>query len=170
MKCKQNKKEIQELEAYKKQVFQNWDEIILKPNFVSFEAFNNQFFVMNNLNKEEAEYHKFIKELKANLDAKNDICFTKFVIHFTRDLRFSLTDLVPEVKLVEASNVISFYAYDLKDLRSIKNRFQELFYTLINNGFIVEIVPNIAIFQSKEVNKTKLVFGSDLLYNEPKEN
>ncbi|AWX42575.1 Protein of uncharacterised function (DUF2714) [Metamycoplasma cloacale] len=159
---KELKKLMQQQQNFQNQLFNDWTEIANSSSFVSFGAFNNQFLVVNNLSNQDNEYQKFIQELTAACNKKQDLNFSKFNIHFTRNERFSFTDLIPEIKWSESSNVLSYSVFDANNSMSIKTKYNNLFHELLQKGFYVEIVPNIAILITGD-KKTKSIFNSKLI-------
>ncbi|MGV2393831.1 UNVERIFIED_CONTAM: DUF2714 domain-containing protein [Campylobacter lari] len=147
---------------YENMIFNNYNKVVADERFISNKAFHNQFLLENNLDQNNHHYQNLLKQINEYLNNKDEIAFNKFIISFTRDIKFSMTSLVPTItyeidhktKTLNLKNSLTNKEYD-----SILNNFNKIIYNLVfDKKLFLEIIPGIVIVLDSS-NLLKIFFS-----------
>lgn len=160
-----NKKNNSEVKDYKEKSYKDYYEILRNPDFVSYnEIFNLTLLETNTMYSEE-----FIKlvESKNNQALENhlEMVYKFFVVSWNKNLRFSMTKLVPNIKSSEASTVdsVNFFQTEPKTELFFKTFNSIIEEFVLENNRPVEFFPGIILYLSKETQKLKIAFNDQVI-------
>ncbi|WP_051789153.1 MSC_0623 family F1-like ATPase-associated protein [Mycoplasma buteonis] len=161
---KTNGNNPKELE-YQNQIFQNYELAKQNSNFLSHQAFLNQFMLANNYSMANENWNNLYNEALKTLQSKNELIFDNFVLTFTRDLRFSLTDLVPDLADHTNAKIQSFAFNNASDNQQAKilRNFNSLLNELLNKGIVLELFPHYILSFDKVANKYTILFSKEVI-------
>ncbi|QGZ97918.1 DUF2714 domain-containing protein [Mycoplasma sp. NEAQ87857] len=155
-----------EQERYQNLVFNEYDAVIKSNNFIPYAMLLNQFLLDNNISNQSDIYHEVFAKVNQNLKEKKEFIYQDFVITFTRDLRFSLNELVPDVQKtanVRVGNLNLTTSNNTLTNNQLLKFNQLLNRLLIENQFSVEILPNIVLRYDFALKEYKVFFGKELI-------
>ncbi|MBN4084455.1 MSC_0623 family F1-like ATPase-associated protein [Mycoplasma sp. CSL10166] len=155
-----NKKKITPEQKQLFDLYANYKEKIKSDKYLSNSKIMATILLKNSLGFNSKEYKEFVANLDLAIKNRNDIIFRKFIINFNVNLKFSANVLVPNIVDKESSN-----DYSLNLTKSAQPNLQKLYdslnseiETLLNNGFVLEILPNTAFFIDSASQKLKVFF------------
>ncbi|WP_373435673.1 MSC_0623 family F1-like ATPase-associated protein [Metamycoplasma equirhinis] len=156
MKKTKNPVEVKTFDFYKE-----FEKIKTEPNFISFDKFMATVLLKVDTNFESSIYKKFNSAFEEAFLNKYEMKFEKFVITFNINLKFSEKTLVPMLSKMDTSNTqtLNFTTAKEPEYNTFLKALNEVFATLLAQNFIIELLPDLIIFNSEHINSTKLFFG-----------
>ncbi|WP_426461454.1 MSC_0623 family F1-like ATPase-associated protein [Mycoplasma hafezii] len=162
-----------QLNEYQQMVFANYENARTAQNFLEHQAFINQFLLVNNLRQKDTNWVTLKNKAEEYLAQRNELIFDDFVLTFTRDPRFSLEELVPD--LVKEPNAkllsLSFNNSNNEAEAKLLNAFNNLLFKLLKEEQkAVELFDGIIISFDSVSNKYTILFSQELIQNAHSEN
>ncbi|WP_036464515.1 MSC_0623 family F1-like ATPase-associated protein [Mycoplasmopsis sturni] len=174
IKLKQNSKQQllfdEHMIAYQEKVFEPYFNLAKQSNLVSNSTFINQAKLILNYSEKIERFQKIWTSLQDAVSSKKTVIFDSFKIIFTRDFRFSLVNLIPNITYLEAPNNVSSVAFTSEFLEE-RNEYFDVINSLIDNIVLklknpLEILPGLILFYDYGQSNIKLVFSPDFLGDE----
>ncbi|VEU70201.1 MSC_0623 family F1-like ATPase-associated protein [Mycoplasmopsis glycophila] len=161
---KKTKSMSNEQKIYQEKIFKNYHES-KQSHFIPNESFINQVLLVANLSKKSSIWKTFYEKGYENFLANNEIQFQKFILGFERDLRFSLNNLVPNISQTPNSKILTFNFSKVENEleQDFLNKFNNILFDLLENGYHVEIFPNVILLFDKNLDKLTVLFSEEFL-------
>lgn len=167
MKLNKNKKELknEQTETLLFDVYEDFLKLKQDSALVSYDQLIASVLFKNNLGFNSKVYEVFYNSHTKAIENKHELVFDSFVITFNINPKFSLNKLVPMLAKTQSSNS---HGINLKNANDqIMNQFlvdyNQNINQLIAKNHIVEVLPNIIIFNSLETKTTKLFFDASVV-------
>ncbi|WFQ91702.1 hypothetical protein MFERI14815_00306 [Mycoplasma feriruminatoris] len=141
-------------------VFDLYNQIVNANNYIDYQKLLATVLLENQIGFDSKTYLQFLDSYLLAFKNHYDIVLNDFVITFNVNLKISSDLLVPMLSETESSNseAINLKTSSDQEYQKFLTTFNNYFISLINQGFCVEIFPNIIIFKSKNTDKLKIVF------------
>lgn len=149
-------------------VFSEFENAKLSPNFVSYDKFISSVLLKNSAGFNSNIYKQYDSNFKKALENKYNIMFENIIITFNINPKYSSDILVPMITKFEPSNneTISFknlnFVTEYTKFLKILN--DEITKILSLNKYL-EIYPNVIIFVSQNTKSTKILFNKNICAN-----
>ncbi|VEU76146.1 MSC_0623 family F1-like ATPase-associated protein [Mycoplasmopsis columboralis] len=166
------KQKINSLEVeYQNMIYADYHALKKSSFFVDFEKLINTFEVQENLSKTSNKWKNILAKINSFKKERKNVIFTKFTIRWNRNEKFSLTQLVPTISLID-SNSLDINLKNSSDEQEnyILVKFNEFIIDLIDKGYILEIFQDTILLLDKSSRNYKILFSEELLKNESPEN
>lgn len=152
-------------------VYQVYEQAKMSTNFISYDKFMSSLLFNNNLGFESDIYKRFFNEFSSAFLEKKDVIFSKFIITFNVNLKFSSNALVPMIVYNETSNNESIVFSKSNDEQY--NNFLTSLNKEIEQNLLqwkcLEIFPNVILFISPQTNTLIIVFDKSICAYIPEE-
>ncbi|WP_027334140.1 MSC_0623 family F1-like ATPase-associated protein [Mycoplasma elephantis] len=142
--------------------YSDYENYITLDNFISYDKLLATSLFKSKVNFESDIYEKFKKNIDLAIYKKWNLVFKDFVISFNIDPKYGNNTLVPVLIKNEQTNseAINFIPEKENDgynsfLEILNN---ELSF-LLNNMYIVELIPGLIVFISKNTKNKKVLFS-----------
>ncbi|WP_245576702.1 DUF2714 domain-containing protein [[Mycoplasma] imitans] len=137
-------------------------------DFVEFSQLFNTALLQTNTAESSPQAKLFVEKTKHAISNHLQIVFDKFIISWTKNIRFSLSKLIPAVTMVESSQTdgvnLKSDLTERENLRELAERFNLLMnHQLLEENKIVEVVDGIIVYRSKETGQLKVVFSKEII-------
>ncbi|SJZ43476.1 MSC_0623 family F1-like ATPase-associated protein [Mycoplasmopsis verecunda] len=157
-----NKSISNDQQAYFDVIAKDFYETKNSADFISYEAFTNQFLIINNISKNNAQWIELVGRRDAFVSNKDQIAYRDFTLSWTINPRFSLTNLVPTLnKNIDTNvNVLSWKISNDLATDKILNLYNDfLTKYLVLDKKAVEIIPNIIIKYNADLRVFNIFFN-----------
>ncbi|WP_406614343.1 MSC_0623 family F1-like ATPase-associated protein [Mycoplasma corogypsi] len=157
---------------YMAEVFASYENAAKAEKVITYEALINQLKIENNTSDEYPTI-ALIEETLSNLHTtKYDVLFDNFVLTFTRDVRFSLVDLVPKIAFEHNSGVktVNLSAKQQTSENRILSSFNHILKTLLEQNFYVYINKYIIVNFDPSSQLMQVYFAPEVSTNAFEEN
>lgn len=150
-----------------KSAYDKYEELSQQPNFISASALLSTSLLDANLSYYSNETKTFLLNLKKGVETKLDMVFKFFIVTWSRNLRYSLTRLIPSLSQKESvnSDALNFVsaknAEGLDALLIALNNVIEQY--LIKEHRPVEVTSGIIIYVSAETKNLKVAFSENIV-------
>ncbi|MBN0970627.1 DUF2714 domain-containing protein [Mycoplasma phocoeninasale] len=141
--------------------YAEYEKLIQSEKFISFDKFYATILLRVNENFESKLFEKFKNDFQLALLNKYELVFQKFVISFNISLKFSTEALIPIITDKESSATwaVNFTVAEDPVYQEFLNLLNEQLFSLIKQGFYVELFPNLVIFLANNTESLKLFFS-----------
>ncbi|WP_027119695.1 MSC_0623 family F1-like ATPase-associated protein [[Mycoplasma] testudinis] len=148
-------------------IYDKYDQIVQLRDFISFNQLLGSTMLMTNEGPDSKVVDVFKRMLATAYDKRYDIVFNSFVISWVRNIRISLTKLIPTLDNPESSNVDALNTTIPTESAAL-DAFFKMYNTLINAYCIdenryIEVIPNVVVYKIKGTTKLKIAFNAATL-------
>lgn len=148
-------------------VFSDYNNMVQNENFISYTKLYASVLLNANLSFESQVYKDFYKLVSEAVQNKLPILFNKFNVIFAINPKFSTAIATPrlvnddELKeiLTEDMNVLNLKESKEPFVKSIN---AEIIDSVLLKNAIVEFLPNMILYKSKNTDNLKLLFNQNL--------
>ncbi|OYD26517.1 uncharacterized protein DUF2714 [Mycoplasma testudineum] len=142
----------------------DFDKIKKEPNFVNFEMLLGSTMLYTNTPPQSKIISEFRQKIEESIKLKSQIKFASFIITWTKNLRFSLTKLIPTLDSKESSNIstLNLSTSSTESLRNFLVTLNKLITKSVNEKSVVEVVPGISIHKD-QTGSLKINFANEIL-------
>ncbi|BAP01187.1 hypothetical protein MCAL160_0758 [Mycoplasmopsis californica HAZ160_1] len=142
-----------------------YNEKVQDPRFINFTQLNASILLSMGLGFESPIYTSYTSAIKNAVEKRFNIVFKEFIIGFDIIPKFSETILVPIITQQESSATDSINVRDSEHagLNEFLSQLNIKIAKLINDNYLLEVIPGSVMFKSQQTGKLKLLFGKDLL-------
>ncbi|PAF55066.1 MSC_0623 family F1-like ATPase-associated protein [Mycoplasmopsis agassizii] len=166
MNLKNRNQKIKDVNFKEIKINTKYDELVILDNFVSFNQLLGTSLLITNISDESDIVKNLNEKINEAIFKNKDIVFEKFVISWSRNLRFSFNKLFPTLDTKESSNSESFSMKSSSNsnldklLKIINLQIQKYLFT---EERYIEVIKGIIVFLSPDTKSLKIVFDRNIV-------
>ncbi|MEE3928176.1 DUF2714 domain-containing protein [Mycoplasmopsis ciconiae] len=155
-------------QKYQEMVFKDYYTLKNSDSFISFDQIKNQLLIINHISEDDLVTVQLFDEAQKHFLKHEQLIYRDFVLGWTRNPRFSLTQLIPSISDFESSNVLSFNINTSKDKRTdfIISQYNDLITRLLKENNPIEILKDVILYFDSNTKKIKVFFAPGLIKDE----